>query len=73
MLKTLDNGVRLIAESMPSYNSFAAGIWVKTGSTCEQPRENGISHFIEHMLFKGAPRSAQPSRSRWIWTRLAAS
>jgi predicted Zn-dependent peptidase len=56
MLKTLDNGVRLIAETMPSYNSFAAGIWVKTGSTCEQPKENGISHFIEHMLFKGTEK-----------------
>ena len=56
MLKTLDNGVRIIAETMPNYNSFAAGIWVKTGSTCEQPKENGISHFIEHMLFKGTEK-----------------
>ena len=60
MIKTLDNGVRIIAESMPNYNSFATGIWVKTGSTCEQPKENGISHFIEHMLFKGTEqRSAK--------------
>ena len=56
MIKTLENGVRIIAENMPSYNSFAAGIWVKTGSTCEQPEENGISHFIEHMLFKGTDK-----------------
>jgi len=56
MLKTLDNGVRLIAQPLPSYNSFAVGIWVKTGSTCEQPKENGISHFIEHMLFKGTEK-----------------
>ena len=53
MIKTLDNGMRLIAEQLPSYNSVAVGIWVKTGSTCETPEENGISHLIEHMLFKG--------------------
>lgn len=53
MIKTLDNGIRLIAEQLPSYNSVAVGIWVKTGSTCETPEENGISHLIEHMLFKG--------------------
>lgn len=56
MIKTLDNGIRIIAEQMPSYNSVAAGIWVKTGSTCETPEENGISHLIEHMLFKGTDK-----------------
>ena len=56
MLKTLDNGIRIIAEQMPSYNSFAAGIWVKTGSTSEKTEENGISHFIEHMMFKGTEK-----------------
>lgn len=56
MIKTLDNGIRLIAEQLPSYNSVAAGIWVKTGSTCETPEENGISHLIEHMLFKGTEK-----------------
>ncbi|MDD5016489.1 MAG: pitrilysin family protein [Eubacteriales bacterium] len=53
MIKTMGNGIRIVAELMPNYNSVAAGIWVKTGSTCETPEENGISHFIEHMLFKG--------------------
>ncbi len=56
MLKTLDNGIRVIAEPLPNYNSVAVGIWVKTGSTCETPQENGISHFIEHMLFKGTDK-----------------
>ncbi|MGE5495215.1 MAG: M16 family metallopeptidase [Burkholderiales bacterium] len=55
MIKTLDNGIRIIAEKM-AYNSVAVGIWVKTGSTCETPEENGISHLIEHMLFKGTEK-----------------
>lgn len=60
MIKTLDNGIRVIAEQLPYFNSVAVGIWVKTGSTCETPEENGISHFIEHMMFKGTDsRSAK--------------
>lgn len=53
MLTTLGNGIRVIAEPLDNYNSVAVGIWVKTGSTCETPEQNGISHFIEHMMFKG--------------------
>jgi predicted Zn-dependent peptidase len=56
MIKTLDNGIRIIAEQMPYYNSVAVGVWVKTGSTCETLQENGISHLIEHMLFKGTEK-----------------
>lgn len=56
MIKTLDNGIRIIAEEIPNYNSVAVGIWVKTGSTCETPKENGVSHFIEHMMFKGTKK-----------------
>lgn len=53
MIKTLGNGIRVVAEQLKQYNSVAVGIWIKTGSTCETPEENGISHFIEHMMFKG--------------------
>ena len=56
MIKTLSNGIRLIAEPLPHYNSVSIGIWVKTGSTCETDAENGISHFIEHMMFKGTDK-----------------
>src|ERR1035437_5981318 len=56
----LPNGVRVITEPMPSVRSVAAGFWIGTGSRCETPKTNGISHFIEHMLFKGTPtRSAE--------------
>ncbi|OEG00450.1 zinc protease [Vulcanibacillus modesticaldus] len=50
---TLDNGLRVILEDIPTVRSVAMGIWVKTGSRHENPHINGISHFIEHMFFKG--------------------
>ena len=49
----LGNGVRVITEAMPHVRSVAVGMWVGTGSRNEAPQENGICHFIEHMLFKG--------------------
>lgn len=60
IIHRLDNGLRVAAEEMPGFRSVSLGIWVKTGSRNELPSECGISHFIEHMLFKGTPRhSAQ--------------
>lgn len=56
----LDNGLRVVVENIPTVRSVAMGIWVKTGSRYEDKNNNGISHFIEHMLFKGTEkRSAQ--------------
>ncbi|MCQ6557866.1 M16 family metallopeptidase [Paenibacillus mendelii] len=53
---TLSNGLRVVVEYIPTFRSVAFGIWVKTGSRNETPDNNGISHFIEHMLFKGTAR-----------------
>lgn len=55
MYKThyLNNGICLVMEKMPSAKSVSVGIFVKAGSMYETKKENGISHFIEHMLFKG--------------------
>ncbi|WP_040228161.1 M16 family metallopeptidase [Bhargavaea cecembensis] len=53
---TLPNGVRIVHESMPTVRSVSAGIWVKAGSRNEAAGEEGIAHFIEHMLFKGTAR-----------------
>ena len=55
MLKTirLQNGVRVVMEPMEAVRSIAFGIWIQNGSRNELPEENGMSHFIEHMLFKG--------------------
>ena len=49
----LSNGVRVLSEPMPQVVSATIGIWVENGSRYEQPAENGVSHFIEHLLFKG--------------------
>ena len=57
---TLPNGVRVITERMDHVRSVSLGIWIGTGSRREEPQENGISHFIEHMVFKGTKnRSAE--------------
>lgn len=53
---TLDNGIQVVTEEIPYVHSVSVGIWVKAGSRDERTRENGISHFIEHMLFKGTKR-----------------
>jgi predicted Zn-dependent peptidase len=50
---TLDNGVRLVYEKIPYLRSVAVGVWIRTGSINENELNNGVSHFIEHMLFKG--------------------
>lgn len=56
----LSNGVRVITEPMAHVRSVSVGVWVGSGSRSEAPSENGISHFIEHMLFKGTTsRSAE--------------
>ena len=50
---TLDNGVRVVSESIPHVRSVSIGIWANVGSRDEGPTQNGISHFLEHMVFKG--------------------
>src|SRR5271165_1297112 len=50
---TLSNGIRVVTEQMPHVRSVSLGIWIGTGSRREKGDENGISHFIEHMVFKG--------------------
>jgi len=57
---TLDNGLRVVIEKIDYVNSISVGLWVKNGSRRESKEQNGISHFIEHMLFKGTKnRSAK--------------
>ncbi len=56
----LPNGITVVSEQMPHVRSVAVGIWVNAGSRHETAKQNGIAHFIEHMLFKGtANRSAE--------------
>ncbi|MCX6590024.1 MAG: pitrilysin family protein [Acidobacteria bacterium] len=56
----LPNGIRVVTEHMPHVRSVSVGIWINSGSRSETKPENGISHFLEHMLFKGTTsRSAE--------------
>ena len=52
----LDNGIRVVSHEMQDHRSVSLGIWVENGSRHESEAENGISHFIEHLLFKGTER-----------------
>ncbi|OLS42118.1 pitrilysin family protein [Bacillus sp. MRMR6] len=57
---TCKNGVRIVLENIPTVRSVAIGVWIGTGSRNEIPQTNGVSHFLEHMFFKGtATRSAK--------------
>ncbi|RBW69892.1 M16 family metallopeptidase [Bacillus taeanensis] len=57
---TCANGVRIVLEPIPTVRSVAIGVWVGTGSRYETEENNGISHFLEHMFFKGTKtRSAR--------------
>jgi predicted Zn-dependent peptidase len=52
----LSNGVRVLSEPMPHMVSATIGIWVENGSRYEHEHQNGVSHFIEHLLFKGTKK-----------------
>ena len=53
---TLPNGLRVLCEQLPHLRSVSMGVWVKAGSILEREHENGLSHLIEHMAFKGTSR-----------------
>ena len=56
----LDNGIRVLSETIPHHDAVSIGVWVLTGSRDEKDDQNGVSHFIEHLLFKGTEtRTAQ--------------
>ncbi|SKA76527.1 Predicted Zn-dependent peptidase [Clostridium sp. USBA 49] len=52
----LDNGLRVVVEDIEYVNSVSVGLWIENGSRNEDKHNNGISHFIEHMLFKGTKK-----------------
>lgn len=52
----LDNGIPVVMEQLKNYRSVILGIWIKVGSRNEVPDKNGISHFLEHMFFKGTKK-----------------
>ncbi len=62
----LDNGITVLSERIPHLRSATVGVWVSVGSRSESLPENGIGHFIEHMLFKGTSRRRAVDISREI-------
>ncbi len=63
---TLPNGLVVITEPMEHVHSVSVGIWLRTGSRCEPSGLNGISHFIEHMVFKGTTRRTAEDIAREV-------
>ncbi len=66
MRAVLDNGIRVVAEKMSGVRSVSIGIWVNIGSRDEEPDEHGISHFLEHMFFKGTRKRSAKEIARKI-------
>src|SRR6202140_4389417 len=62
--QTLPNGLVVITENMPHVRSVSVGVWVRSGSRGEAPDENGLAHFIEHMVFKGTERRSAEAIAR---------
>src|ERR1700732_1805045 len=65
-MTTLSNGVRVITEAMPHVRSVSVGVWMGTGSRRGNPEQNGICHFIEHMLFKGTTKRSAEDIARSV-------
>jgi predicted Zn-dependent peptidase len=65
-MTTLANGVRVISETMPHVRSVSVGVWVGAGSRSETSEQNGVSHFIEHMLFKGTTKRSAEDIARSV-------
>ncbi len=64
--QVLPNGLTVISEEMKHIRSISIGIWVKTGSRDEEPQRNGLSHFIEHMVFKGTKNRSAEAIARQV-------
>ena len=64
--QTLKNGLTIIGEEIPYLKSISLGIWIKAGSVIETEENSGVSHFIEHMLFKGTKNRSAKDLAREI-------
>ena len=71
-LTTLDSGLRVVTEEVPSVRSVALGMWVRTGSRDETPAQAGVSHFLEHLLFKGTKQHSAIQISE-LWDGMGAA
>ena len=69
---TLPNGLRIVGERLPYLRSVSIGVWLRVGSMMELPQENGLSHYLEHMVFKGTLKrtNRQIAEEMDAWTIL---
>ena len=63
---TLENGIRVVTENIPAVHSVTVGVWIESGSRHELKTQSGISHFVEHLLFKGTDRRSSRDIAREI-------
>ena len=63
---TFDNGLRVVTQQVPGMHTVSIGVWVANGARWEQPAEQGVAHFIEHLLFKGTKRRTARQITREI-------
>src|SRR5262245_58000135 len=61
---TLPNGLTILGETSPSARTVALGFFVRTGARDERPEESGVTHYLEHMVFKGTPRRSAEDVNR---------
>src|ERR1041385_3543673 len=64
--EVLPNGVRVVTERMPHVRSVSVGLWIGTGSREEELHQTGLSHFVEHMVFKGTKHRTAEQIARSI-------
>ncbi|MCH7992284.1 MAG: insulinase family protein [Gemmatimonadetes bacterium] len=57
---TLDNGIRVLSEKIPGVRSAAVGVWIRQGAAHETLELTGISHLVEHLVFKGTAKRSAP-------------
>jgi len=62
--RTLPNGLLVVTETMSHVRSVSVGVWMRSGSRSESPRQNGLAHFLEHMVFKGTQRRSAEEIAR---------
>src|SRR6201996_7269351 len=62
----LPNGIRIVTEAMPYVRSVSLGVWIGSGSRVEVGPENGLCHFIEHMVFKGTRNRSSEEIARSV-------
>ena len=65
-IRKLSNGIPVLMDKMDSVDTISLGVFVKTGARDEYPEENGVSHYIEHMMFKGTEKRSAKDISEEI-------